>query len=84
MVVTSIRDQGIGIEEADQQRLFQRFFRASNASSQGARGNGLGLSIVKAIIERHDGKVGVFSQVNTGSTFSFSLPLAESETEPAI
>lgn len=84
MVVTSIHDEGIGIEETDQQRLFQRFFRASNASSQGARGNGLGLSIVKAIVERHDGKVWLESQLNAGSTFSFSLPLAETEIEPVL
>jgi signal transduction histidine kinase len=84
VVVTNIHDEGIGIEESDQQRLFQRFFRASNASSQGARGNGLGLSIVKAIVERHGGEVWLSSQINAGSTFSFSLPLAETETGSVI
>jgi signal transduction histidine kinase len=76
LLLTHIADQGIGINAADQEKLFQRFFRASNANSKGARGNGLGLSIVRAIIERHGGKVWVESKLGEGSVFSFSLPAA--------
>jgi signal transduction histidine kinase len=75
-VIVNVIDEGIGIPEQDQPRLFHRFFRATNASSGGARGNGLGLSIVKAIIEQHNGSVWLTSIAGVGSTFSFSLPLA--------
>jgi signal transduction histidine kinase len=79
MAITHVRDRGIGIPEPDLPLLFRRFYRASNASIEGARGNGLGLSIVKSIIEQHGGKLWVESQAGEGSTFSFSLPLAPRE-----
>ncbi len=76
MLLTRIEDCGIGISEADQKKLFQRFFRGANASSGGSRGNGLGLSITRALVERHGGEVGVKSTLGEGSTFSFTLPFA--------
>ncbi|NWJ45344.1 MAG: HAMP domain-containing histidine kinase [Chloroflexi bacterium] len=77
-IITHITDSGIGIPETDQQMLFQRFYRASNATQEGARGSGLGLSVVKAVVEQLNGKVWVTSKVGEGSTFSLSLPSAES------
>ena len=76
LLTTSVRDHGVGINEQDQKNLFQRFYRASNANANGVRGNGLGLSIVRALVERHGGKVTVKSKLGEGSTFSFSLPAA--------
>ena len=74
-VTISVRDYGIGIPASDQQHLFGRFFRASNASANNYGGLGLGLYISSEIIKRHGGQIGVDSQQNAGSTFSFSLPL---------
>ncbi len=71
-----VKDSGIGISEADQKHLFQLFFRAENAETRKVPGSGLGLVIVKSIVELHGGKVGLQSTWGEGSTFSFSLPLA--------
>jgi len=68
-----VQDQGIGIPEADQTRLFDSFFRASNATS--IQGTGLGLAIVKRCVEAHSGQISVTSQVGTGTTISITLPL---------
>jgi signal transduction histidine kinase len=74
-LITNFKDEGIGIAKEDQKKLFQRFYRASNATQYGARGNGLGLSIANVIIQRHSGKIWFESKLNEGSIFSFSLPL---------
>ena len=70
-------DNGIGISEEDQEKLFTRFFRADNPLVQASSGTGLGLTIVKAIVELHGGEIWFKSALGEGSTFSFSLPLAE-------
>lgn len=72
----SIEDRGIGIPQEEQKKIFQRFFRATNAQQASAEGSGLGLFITKNIIERHGGTIAFTSQENEGSTFSFSLPIA--------
>ncbi len=69
--VIKIKDRGIGITQADQQRLFHPFFRGSNVDS--IPGNGLGLSIVKNLVEIHGGKIEVESKVGVGTTFSITL-----------
>lgn len=69
-----VRDTGEGIAQIDQQRIFERFARAAN-SRRRSEGAGLGLSIVRAIAEAHGGKVYVSSQLGTGSTFAFILPI---------
>lgn len=74
-VVVQVTDTGHGISQADQQRLFQRFFRTDDARQQRTAGTGLGLSIVKAVVEQHGGRVFCRSQLGQGSTFGFSLPL---------
>ncbi|PSB04488.1 sensor histidine kinase [Merismopedia glauca] len=71
-----VRDTGIGIGEEDHQRVFERFARAAN-SRRCSDGCGLGLSIVQAIAQAHDGRVELFSKLGFGSTFSLVLP-----TEP--
>jgi PAS domain S-box-containing protein len=70
-----VTDRGIGIPAAELGQLFNRFVRASNASSKGLPGTGLGLSIVKAITELHGGRVEVRSVVDRGTTFSVYLPI---------
>jgi signal transduction histidine kinase len=71
-----VRDTGMGIGEADQERIFERFARGTN-SRRNSSGCGLGLFIVQAIAQAHGGKVELFSKLGFGSTFSLILP-----TEP--
>ncbi|MBX5450304.1 PAS domain S-box protein [Thermogemmatispora sp.] len=73
----SVRDQGPGLPPAEQQRIWERFYRVPGIQAHGSAspGLGLGLHICKTIIERHEGVVGVSSQPGAGSTFWFTLPL---------
>jgi two-component system, OmpR family, phosphate regulon sensor histidine kinase PhoR len=73
--VISVADTGIGIPLADQERIFERFYRVDVARSREAGGTGLGLSIAKHIVEAHGGRLWVESTVGQGSRFSFSIPL---------
>jgi two-component system phosphate regulon sensor histidine kinase PhoR len=74
--VVSVTDTGIGIPLADQERIFERFYRVDAARSREAGGTGLGLSIAKHIVEAHGGRLWVESEVGRGSQFSFSIPLS--------
>lgn len=71
----TIRDNGIGIAEKDLPHIFDRFFRASRKSPERIEGSGLGLSIVKAIIEMHHGAIWAESALGEGSVFIFTLPI---------
>ncbi len=77
----SIRDTGIGITKEDQKQLFDRYYRVQNIHSKRTDGTGLGLTISKSIIERHNGKIGVRSKYRQGSTFYFILRVGE-EKQP--
>lgn len=74
--VISVSDTGMGIPLADQERIFERFYRVDAARSREAGGTGLGLSIARHIVEAHGGRIWVDSEVGAGSKFSFSIPLA--------
>lgn len=74
-VITEVKDDGIGIPINEQKRIFEKFFRASNALKKETEGNGLGLYLSKAIIESSRGKIGFRSSLGKGSLFWFSLPI---------
>ncbi len=74
IVEIAVTDQGIGISEADRERIFERFYRADDARSRRTGGTGLGLSIVKHAVQRHGGEVRVWSRPGRGSTFTIRLP----------
>ncbi|MGV1007123.1 MAG: sensor histidine kinase [Dermatophilaceae bacterium] len=83
-----VSDQGHGIPDAEQGRIFERFYRVDAARSRATGGTGLGLSIVKHVCANHGGDVSVWSEVGRGSTFTITLPApslgpAAPEAEPA-
>ncbi|MEB3265850.1 MAG: ATP-binding protein [Cyanobacteriota bacterium] len=75
-----IADSGCGISEADQDRIFERFYRVENAVHTEA-GTGLGLSIVRGILEKHGSRVQMVSELGVGTTFWFDLPLEHSDSD---
>jgi len=75
IITISVADQGIGIPEAEVERIFERFYRVDPARSRETGGTGLGLSIVKHIITKHGGEISVWSSENVGSTFTIRLPI---------
>ncbi len=79
----SVRDQGMGLTPEQQQRVWERFYQVAAPGHQGPDGGlGLGLAIAKAIVEQHQGQVGVESAPGRGSTFWFTLPLANEPIQP--
>jgi two-component system sensor histidine kinase SenX3 len=70
----AVTDRGIGIPRADQERVFERFFRVDQARSRATGGTGLGLAIVKHVAANHNGSIRLWSQPGTGSTFTLSIP----------
>jgi signal transduction histidine kinase len=81
-ICISVTDNGIGISEENQKKIFDRFFRAEDSSVQKVPGTGLGLAIVRSIVEMHGGQLYVQSKLGRGSTFSFNLPVVLEDSEP--
>lgn len=75
-VWVSVRDEGIGISDEDQKRIFDRFFRAGGEISKKVKGAGLGLSLVKHIVAAHGGTVECRSRIGEGSVFTIRIPAA--------
>jgi PAS domain S-box-containing protein len=79
-VEIAVADNGPGVPEEDQPKLFQRFYRAYQPGTEGVPGTGLGLNLVKSVVELHGGTVSVESAPSEGSTFTIRLPTAEAES----
>ena len=73
LIIVNVSDDGVGIDQKNLPRLFERFYRIDKSRSRDQGGSGLGLAIVKHIVEAHDQVVSVESKIDTGSTFSFTL-----------
>jgi signal transduction histidine kinase len=78
-VLLSVQDRGIGIAKPEQRKIFEKFYRAEDSLVHATKGSGLGLSLVKHIVEAHGGSVEVESAPGKGSRFTLALPLARSE-----
>ena len=79
-IKVSVIDTGVGISEADQRRLFERFRQAGDTLTEKPRGTGLGLAICREIVAHHGGRIWVESEPGRGSTFSFTLPIQADAT----
>lgn len=81
-ILISVHDQGLGIDEEDLPLMFERFFRAK--TSAGITGTGIGLNLVKNLVEMHDGTLSLKSKIGEGSTFTISLPVeGPAQKDPA-
>ena len=76
-----IRDEGMGISKKDSKNIFERFIQSDKSLNRKNEGSGIGLSIVKSIIELHNGHISVDSQKNIGTTFKIILPKIGEDTE---
>lgn len=81
----AVRDTGVGIAEHELGRLFERFYRAENASGRSAEGTGIGLSLVRGLVELHRGTVHIDSEADRGTTVTIRLPrsLGEAAVDPS-
>jgi two-component system phosphate regulon sensor histidine kinase PhoR len=77
--VLQVADKGIGISQKEIPKIFQRFYQSDNNIASEAKGSGLGLTLVKNIIEAHGGRIEVKSEPGKGSTFSVMLPITDNE-----
>jgi signal transduction histidine kinase len=80
-LLLTVADTGIGVPTAEQEKVFERFYRASNVAYIGAAGAGLGLHIARSLIELHGGRIWLESDVDQGATFYVTFPIADTPTE---
>ena len=77
-------DTGTGIPAADVDRLFERFYRASNTRGRSVEGSGIGLSLVRSLVELHHGTIGIESQVDVGTVVTITLPTGHPSSSTAV
>jgi signal transduction histidine kinase len=80
----AVRDQGIGMDQQEAKRVFQKFYRTRKAEESGEAGTGIGLSIVQQIVEQHGGRVELESRPGAGSCFTIVLPAVVAASPPAV
>ena len=80
-VKVSVTDTGIGIEPAEQEKIFSEFHQTDQVRDEQLGGTGIGLALTKRLVELHGGKIGVVSQLGAGSTFWFTLPQDDADSE---
>jgi signal transduction histidine kinase len=73
-VLVEVADEGIGIPAAERERIFEKFYRVGRSETQGRRGSGVGLALVKHIVEAHGGRVAVDGRPGEGSRFTLHFP----------
>lgn len=78
-LIIKVQDQGIGISEEEQEKIFEKFYRAKSPSKQNPGGMGMGLAIARGIVELHGGKIWVESKLATGATFICALPMESTQ-----
>jgi signal transduction histidine kinase len=77
VVQLSVMDNGIGISEEDQKKIFQKFFRSEDQKAREAPGTGLGLNITKSLVEMQGGEIWFESEYRKGTTFYFTIPVSD-------
>ncbi len=82
-VVLTVADTGVGMSAEEQAHTFERFFRAEEATERAIQGLGLGLTIVKAIVDAHSGTITVQSEPGRGTVFRVLLPLGQAQADHA-
>ncbi|MCA9942076.1 MAG: GAF domain-containing protein [Anaerolineales bacterium] len=83
-VLVSVVDEGIGMPAEKHQRIFERFYQIDGSSRRRFGGTGIGLAIVKRIIDAHEGKIWVESELNKGSAFFFTLPIVKQDIAETV
>ncbi|MDP2885355.1 MAG: ATP-binding protein [Ignavibacteria bacterium] len=83
-IVVAVADRGIGIGKKDSERIFDKFFRSPLPDGRKIPGSGIGLTLVKEIIEAHAGTIAVESEIGRGSTFTLSFPLSNDSTKRSV